>query len=199
MKPCIPQPCHEDWNAMTEKEKGRHCDVCSKVVVDFTKMSDDEMIDYLQQHSTQKTCGHFRNDQLYQTEKLQINLSAIPTNLSFRKYFAIALFIAFTSFGLVSCKSNSGRTVGEIEVVDSSHIVKQDSLPTLTGAVAPLPSKQFVEGEICVKHNDSKKSKQPIKEIKPTSSTLTGDIEIIPMKEDTSQRKTMGKPVMPKK
>ena len=52
MKPYIPHPCHEDWNAMTDsetsEERGRHCDVCSKVVVDFTKMSDAEMIDYLQ-------------------------------------------------------------------------------------------------------------------------------------------------------
>ena len=77
MKPYIPHPCHEDWNAMTDsetsEERGRHCDVCSKVVVDFTKMSDAEMIDYLQQHSKQKICGHFSNEQLYQAEKLEIN------------------------------------------------------------------------------------------------------------------------------
>ena len=125
MKPYIPHPCHEDWNAMTDsetsEERGRHCDVCSKVVVDFTKMSDAEMIDYLQQHSKQKICGHFRNEQLYQAEKLEINLATIPTNLSYRKYFTIALLIAFTSFGLVSCKTNSGRTVGKIEVVDTTN------------------------------------------------------------------------------
>ena len=99
MKPYIPHPCHEDWNAMTDsetsEERGRHCDVCSKVVVDFTKMSDAEMIDYLQQHSKQKICGHFRNEQLYQAEKIEINLASIPTNLSFRKYFDIPLLIAF--------------------------------------------------------------------------------------------------------
>ena len=33
----IPEPCHENWNKMTPQEQGRHCAVCSKVVVDFTK------------------------------------------------------------------------------------------------------------------------------------------------------------------
>lgn len=195
MKPYIPQPCHEDWNAMTEKDKGRHCDVCSKVVVDFTKMSDAEMIDYLQQHSKQKTCGHFRNDQLYQTEKLEINLASIPTNLSFRKYFAIALLITFTSFGLVSCKSNTGRTVGEIEVVDSTHTLKQDSLPTLTGAVAQLPPKEFVEGEICIKPSDSVKSNQESKKIKEVQPTIVGEIEAKPILEN---QKTQGIIAAPK-
>ena len=37
-KPIIPNPCHEDWNKMTPEDKGRHCSVCDKVVIDFTKM-----------------------------------------------------------------------------------------------------------------------------------------------------------------
>ncbi|MEM8584754.1 MAG: T9SS type A sorting domain-containing protein [Bacteroidota bacterium] len=33
----IPEPCHEDWNAMTSLEDGsRHCDSCAKNIVDFT-------------------------------------------------------------------------------------------------------------------------------------------------------------------
>ena len=155
MKPYIPEPCHEDWNAMTPKEQGRFCDVCAKVVVDFTTMSDEEIINYLQQHSKQKICGLFSNEQLYQAEKLEINLASIPTNLSFKKYFAIALLIAFTSFGLVSCKTNSGRTVGKIEVIDSvQKNVIYNSILGDTVAVIDTP-KRMVEGEVCLKPNDS--------------------------------------------
>lgn len=185
MKPYIPHPCHEDWNAMTDsetsEERGRHCDVCSKVVVDFTKMSDAEMIDYLQQHTKQKICGHFRNEQLYQAEKIEINLASIPTNLSFRKYFAIALLITFTSFGLVSCKSNSGKTVGEIEVVDSVHSTQQNLIDSnfkegeitysddsvksnvISTKKVTIDTLSIVTlGDVCIKPNDDKKNIKPI-------------------------------------
>jgi hypothetical protein len=32
----IPAPCHEDWNTMTQNERGRHCAQCNKTVRDFT-------------------------------------------------------------------------------------------------------------------------------------------------------------------
>ncbi|MGG5616684.1 hypothetical protein ACPDHI_10415 [Myroides odoratimimus] len=35
----IPEPCHEDWDKMAPQDKGRHCAVCDKVVVDFSKAS----------------------------------------------------------------------------------------------------------------------------------------------------------------
>lgn len=60
----IPEPCHEDWNKMTPKDQGSFCSSCSKVVVDFTKMSDREVLGYLQQTKDQKTCGRFSSFQL---------------------------------------------------------------------------------------------------------------------------------------
>ncbi|MEO6979683.1 MAG: carboxypeptidase-like regulatory domain-containing protein [Mucilaginibacter sp.] len=43
----IPQPCGQDWSQMTATESGRHCESCAKTVVDFTRMSNDEVICYL--------------------------------------------------------------------------------------------------------------------------------------------------------
>lgn len=206
MKPYIPQPCHEDWNIMTEKEIGRFCDVCAKVVIDFTTMSDEEIINYLQLHSKQKTCGHFRNEQLYQTEKLEINLATIPTDLSFRKYFAIALLIAFTSFGLVSCKSKNGETVGKIEVIDSTQTSQQNSIYSnfKEGEIAYTDTDDSVKsnvistkkvaidtlsivtmGDVCIKPNDDKKN------IKPLQKKTKGKIEIKSIQqEDIIQSQT---------
>ena len=42
----IPEPCHENWDAMTPQDKGRHCQSCNKIVVDFSVMTDRQVLDY---------------------------------------------------------------------------------------------------------------------------------------------------------
>lgn len=59
----IPKPCHENWNKMTPEEKGRFCDVCSKVVKDFTHMPTHEIVDSLK-HSEGDVCGRINIKQL---------------------------------------------------------------------------------------------------------------------------------------
>jgi hypothetical protein len=59
----VPEPCHEDWNKMDPAQKGRFCDSCSKQVVDFTLMTDTEILTHLQKVKG-NTCGRFSNDQL---------------------------------------------------------------------------------------------------------------------------------------
>ncbi|MDH7462042.1 carboxypeptidase-like regulatory domain-containing protein [Chitinophagaceae bacterium 26-R-25] len=59
----IADPCHEDWNKMSTTDQGRFCQSCSKQVVDFSLLSDKQILEYF---SKQKgnTCGRFRDDQL---------------------------------------------------------------------------------------------------------------------------------------
>jgi hypothetical protein len=59
----IPTPCHENWDVMTPEAKGRFCGSCAKVVVDFSVMTDNEVLNYLKKNSG-NTCGHFTTDQL---------------------------------------------------------------------------------------------------------------------------------------
>ena len=60
----IPEPCHEDWNKMTPVDKGRFCDSCQKAVVDFTGMSDTQLVAFFKKPSTGSVCGRFHNEQL---------------------------------------------------------------------------------------------------------------------------------------
>jgi hypothetical protein len=60
----IPKPCHENWNNMTPDERGRFCGSCQKIVVDFTVMSDKELLDYISNVAGQPTCGRFSYHQL---------------------------------------------------------------------------------------------------------------------------------------
>jgi hypothetical protein len=62
----IPEPCHENWEGMTPEQKGRFCGVCSKTVVDFSMMSDGQVLETLQQ-AAGGLCGRFHTDQLQRT------------------------------------------------------------------------------------------------------------------------------------
>lgn len=59
----IPQPCDEGWDAMTPSEKGRFCGSCQKQVVDFSGLSDREVIQLIEQ-SSGKVCGRLHPQQL---------------------------------------------------------------------------------------------------------------------------------------
>ncbi len=65
----IAPPCHERWDRMTATDRGAFCQVCSQEVVDFTAMTDAEVISFLEKNSV--GCGKFRNEQLYQPPLIQ--------------------------------------------------------------------------------------------------------------------------------
>ncbi|AUD02561.1 hypothetical protein [Spirosoma pollinicola] len=59
----IPQPCHERWDDMQPNEQGRFCASCQKTVVDYTALSDQELVRLLSKTSG-SSCGRLRNEQL---------------------------------------------------------------------------------------------------------------------------------------
>lgn len=62
MRVQIPEPCTENWELMSPQDKGRHCNKCAKTVVDFTTMTDYNIVEYLKNNTN--TCGRFYNFQL---------------------------------------------------------------------------------------------------------------------------------------
>jgi len=59
----IPEPCHENWDKMTSTQQGRFCMSCQKEVVDFSVMSDKDILNYISTAST-NMCGRVAPDQL---------------------------------------------------------------------------------------------------------------------------------------
>jgi hypothetical protein len=59
----VPKPCSEKWSSFTSASDGGFCSSCSKVVIDFTDKSQDEIADYFG-HKKENTCGRFRANQL---------------------------------------------------------------------------------------------------------------------------------------
>jgi hypothetical protein len=78
MKPSITlsieKPCSENWNSFTATTRGGFCGSCQKEVIDFTQMSDDEVMRYFEQRHGH-VCGRFSVHQLktYKRDFVKVN------------------------------------------------------------------------------------------------------------------------------
>ncbi|HYC83746.1 MAG TPA: carboxypeptidase-like regulatory domain-containing protein [Chryseosolibacter sp.] len=90
----IPRPCTEKWDNFLPMPGGGFCQSCSKSVVDFTKMTDDEIRTALQR-SPGKVCGRFYPDQL----KTYTYPGAVPIKpgLALLKAAAVSALLLFVS------------------------------------------------------------------------------------------------------
>lgn len=107
----IPNHCHESWDRMDATARGAFCHSCQKEVIDFSAMTDREVIEYLERYKA--GCGRFRKDQL------NANLT-IPTvangTLKWRALLlsALSLFgakMAIAQTGLMPNKQSNKNTV----------------------------------------------------------------------------------------
>lgn len=115
----IPEPCHVDWNKMTTTQQGRYCQSCCKQVVDFTAMSDAQIIKYLS-NTTQKTCGRFNANQL--ERPLQENR---VVKKSYWKWLITSIAALFFFFDKASAqKQQCNTTKGKIVQAKTDTIPK---------------------------------------------------------------------------
>jgi len=85
----IPNPCTEDWNKMTPEDKGRHCTVCEKTVIDFTNKIDETIVKL---HEIEgEICGRYKKKQLNR----ELSYSRKEKN-SYLTYLATGLFTLFS-------------------------------------------------------------------------------------------------------
>lgn len=107
----IPEPCHENWGTMTPNEQGRHCNKCSKTVIDFTAWEPQEIIYYLKIHQSENLCGRFRNEQvdtpIITIEQLVTRVNYMP--FSYLKKGAIVFLFVF-ALAATSCNSSGTST-----------------------------------------------------------------------------------------
>lgn len=106
----IPKPCSEDWSKMTPTERGRFCAMCTKEVVDFTKMSDEQLAKYIS-HSENSICGHIRKNQLNRAIDI---LGEPKSQIQCRPWFERILAATVFLFTLGSVKGQSQPNVNVV-------------------------------------------------------------------------------------
>lgn len=116
----LPEPCSQDWNKMSPKANGRHCNSCDKIVVDFTQMNDDQLIDFFvyQKH---KACGRFLPSQL---DRAMLHRAPSKAKQYKRGFLASVLSIlGFSAFAqnnseIGKIQTEQSITIGEILPID---------------------------------------------------------------------------------
>ncbi|MCP2026923.1 hypothetical protein L1276_002067 [Flavobacterium sp. HSC-32F16] len=130
----ISTPCQEDWDKMTPNKNGRFCMSCSKTVIDFSIMSNDEIQHFFGKNQDKNICGRFKNEQL-DSLIIQIPGHILYTQNQYHKIFLLALFIVMGTT-LFSCQDKDGNKtkIDKIEVVHDSikMAVNKDTFKTNT-------------------------------------------------------------------
>jgi hypothetical protein len=103
----IPEPCHQQWQQMTPTANGRHCEQCCKTVVDFTKMSNNEIINHLSTNN--HVCGRIGEQQV-NSINMQL-VSQQPQNKGgwVKWMMAAALFVS-TAYSRANAQSTTQPT-----------------------------------------------------------------------------------------
>ena len=128
----IPQPCHEKWAEMEPDEKGRFCLSCQKTVVDFSTMTDRQVLEYFSNY-TGNTCGRFSSDQLNR----DIAVGVQKPTLWYK--YVLSLFVP--AMMLANKAMTQGRIALQrpVQTTSPARVVK-DSVPV---CVKPTPEPDF--------------------------------------------------------
>jgi len=129
----IPEPCKEDLNAMTSTDRGRFCGSCQKEVVDFTKMSDAELLAFVSKNGY-KVCGTFAVSQLGR------KITA-PKKIYLQRYRKLAASI----LAILSFKFSQGQQITKTKVATTLSPV---ATSTDNSSGSTVPAEYTISGKI---------------------------------------------------
>jgi len=118
-------PCHEDWNQMTDSEKGKFCNSCQKDVIDFTGMNDAQLIAFFRKPTTGSVCGRFMSDQL------QRDIILPKKRIPWFKYFFQFALPAFVLSSKAKGQTGNSSIIGDT-IINNCHMpVAKKEFPDL--------------------------------------------------------------------
>ncbi len=172
----IPKPCHEDWNKMSPRDKGKFCSSCSKTVVDFTKMNTYEIQDFIHQNKNKRVCGHFKQAQL-DSINLHIPSKVLEQRLNFHKLFLLALLITMGT-SLMNCTNKNGNSqkIDSIEVIDT---LNNNKVLNVLEGLPVIEKIDSVPERTCSSSKSKKNNSNHIEKKLSEAIDITGDIEVI--------------------
>lgn len=143
----ISDPCHQQWGEMRSGAEGRFCGACQRTVVDFTLMSDQEILTWFA-NAQGPACGRFMHDQL--------NRDLVPARMPKKRLWPLLwqfllaglLITSDASARDLPVKPSMGQTVRPHAPLTDTGRIKFRVVDTRTGqpvqgAVAYINKKHF--------------------------------------------------------
>ncbi len=127
----VAKPCHQSWESMMPNAEGRHCNECSKTVVDFTNYSDAELVAYFS-NLQGKVCGRFRASQLSRS----LHIPPQPHSRLYRLTVALGLTLLFSQSTATFAQSTKEPSWGSVSSARSKGISGEKRVGALTGRVS---------------------------------------------------------------
>jgi TonB-dependent SusC/RagA subfamily outer membrane receptor len=140
LKLSITQPCHENWQQMNPTEQGKFCNACAKEVIDFTSMSDTDVLHYFIKGKRENVCGRLYDEQM--------NRDIVKPVYTAKKiswywnYFAMLFLFLF--------KGNAGKGQVQIKPILLEQAIEKDTMITarLGGITAGVRVESAIDGRV---------------------------------------------------
>ena len=124
----IPEPCHENWNSMTPTQQGRFCLSCQKEVIDFSVMTDKEILQYISTAS-EKTCGRIGSQQLNR----DLIAPPEPRKIWWKYWMSVA-----ASLVILSAKSNAQVKAPKAAIVAMPLVGDTNYIEIVAGGISAI-------------------------------------------------------------
>jgi len=184
MKLEIKDPCNEDWNKMKIGLISRHCDLCEKNVMDFTKMNRAEIITYILSNPNEQTCGRMNRDQFdFHHEDIPILIETLKNQKGANTF----LILALVCLSLSACAQTPQKNINTPPVIETT-IGKVMATPPdstqindSTNVIKECFDKNTIKGKVMIEPTHQEKTQktkieEPVPEIGEVEP-LMGDIE----------------------
>ena len=134
--------CSESWDKMTNSDKGKFCDKCTKNVFDLTDKSDTE-IKQLYTENNGKMCGRIKQS--------QIGLPFMSAQKRMLAKFCMALYLVFGGFLFnysVNAQNLAPNSLNKTEDVENIYILKGKVIDSETLEQLPFASVSIFQDSV---------------------------------------------------
>jgi hypothetical protein len=132
----IKSPCTQQWSTMDQSDCGRFCSQCQKNVIDFTTMSDAQIIAFLEKNKT-GICGRLHASQ----QGRIMHQTGLKSTSFFQRIVAALLFIGSTDEAI---SADLHKDQMEINEVSS----QKSMIPNGFDSIVQDSSKNRIQGKV---------------------------------------------------
>lgn len=155
----LPAPCEQHWDDMDRVKGGRHCNTCSKTIIDFSRLTDAEIFAVINSRQ-QEVCGRFADHQLNRS----ITAPAPPRHQFMPAMFITAgLAVSIATAGHAATRGLEQIEMGIIPLMeDTSFTGKTQELPEIVVKGFSGGKNGYRTGVVCVIPADIAGTEKPL-------------------------------------